>query len=476
MGAYLRRLISVSILLALITTPSARAQTPEEETYTPRVLITEVQTESESSATEEFIELTNISELSVDITGWEVEYKSAAGTSWTKKAELAGTLYPEGSVIITSITSLLEAGGLEFSGGLATTPGGHVRLVWQNVDTTWVVEDKVGWGTANEPEATAAASPLKPNSLSRKIDEHSKYIDTDNNFLDFEAVTPNPRADNPEPAEETPPAEEEPVEEAPPEENEQEEAPEEAENQNEQPETPERSLPAIPIRINELMIDPASPETDKMDEWIELYNPNEIDIDLAGYRLQTGSTFSYTYVLPELTIAAHGFVSFSSGQSNLVLSNTAGAVRLLDFDGGVMDILPSYNDVQEGETYAFDGSSWSWTNTLTRDADNIITRPVVLPKVLKTAAKKVTTAKSASAKAASVKKPTTKKTAEREVYEVPGEIETTPPLHPGVLAGAGAIAVIYAVYEYRQDIRNTYRRLRSYLRFRRASWAKTKGR
>jgi len=481
---FTKTLIITSLLLGLIYSPPIKAETLPES----RIVISELQTESASSALDDFVELTNRSEDNVDVTGWEIQTKATGATSeWIERIVLNGTIYAGGSIILSYSDAihpyLTDIASGHFTTGLSTN-GGHIRLF----DTNLVVEeDKLGWGTASNAELLPAPKPLKPNSLNRKIIEGA-LVDTNNNLADFELGVPSPRAENvaPGPAEE-PPLEEEP--EVPPEE-------ELAEEPEEEPPevTPEElppseepvtesieavfALPALPLRINEILPDPVAPQTDAEDEWIEIYNPNEEEVSLKDYKLQTGSSFSYSHTFAEVIIPAGDYISVSSGGTSLVLSNSGGAVRLLDPLGGVMDILASYPDVEAGEAYAFDGSGWGWTTTPTRDAENVITQPIIEPKVIKAAVKsvkKATSAKKATTvkKASTTKKKTTatskskKSVAVRQVFEDPAAISTEPPLHPSVLAGTGVLAILYGGYEYREDFSNKLFRLKRYLRFRR---------
>ena len=151
---------------------------------------------------------------------------------------------------------------------------------------------------------------------------------------------------------------------------------------------------------------------------------------------------------------------------------------MLDSLGEIMDILATYPEAETSETYAWDGFVWTWTTTPTRDSENMITQPIIEPKVIKTAVKSVkkamTVKKSSTAKkkTATTAKPK-KLTTQREVFEDPAAISTEPPLHPGVLAGTGALAILYGGYEYREDFSNRLYRLRRYLQVRRTNRLKT---
>ncbi|WP_426754301.1 lamin tail domain-containing protein [Myxococcus sp. Y35] len=128
-----------------------------------------------TAATNEFIELYNPTGADVDISGWQVQYKSPTGTSYSGTVTI-----PNGTVIRAHGYFLL--GGANYSGPVtrdlgyafdmsaSTTGGGHVRigpgLTGSQND---VAVDKVGWGTANSPEGTRAPfHPAVGGSLERK--------------------------------------------------------------------------------------------------------------------------------------------------------------------------------------------------------------------------------------------------------------------------------------------------------------------
>ena len=89
------RIKILSVIIALIYTnmflaPLVSAQSTPIQTA--RILITELQTESLTDSNEEFIEITNISGETIDLSGWTIQYRAASGTSWSDKAVLSGYL------------------------------------------------------------------------------------------------------------------------------------------------------------------------------------------------------------------------------------------------------------------------------------------------------------------------------------------------------------------------------------------------
>jgi hypothetical protein len=238
---------------------------------------------------------------------------------------------------------------------------------------------------------------------------------------------------------------------------------------------PEVSTPRVyaPVILNELFIDPVSPESDANDEWIELYNPSIDAIDLSGYVVFSGTSFSYKYVFPAgSTIASNGYIVLTSGATPLSLSNGGGAAKVVSPDSQVFDTT-SYVDAPAGQAWAKNTSGiWEWTTTPTEEAVNVITLP--LPPVIKAAvvasAKPKTT--STSTKVTAVKAATTKSAAKPKVaaassFEEPTLIAAPMPIPVWLLAILIGLAVLYVGYEYRFEVANSLYRLRHYRNARR---------
>ncbi|WKZ40141.1 MAG: ExeM/NucH family extracellular endonuclease [Anaerolineales bacterium] len=156
---------------------------------------------SGATYTHDFIELYNSSASSIDLTGWSVQYASAAGTSWQVTA-LSGSIAPGGYYLIQ------QAAG---SGGTTSLPtpdaigtiamsatAGKVALVNNTTalsgacPTGSQIVDFVGFGaTANCFEGSGSApAPSNTTAIFRKDGGNQ---DTDNNNDDFETGAPNPR-------------------------------------------------------------------------------------------------------------------------------------------------------------------------------------------------------------------------------------------------------------------------------------------
>ncbi|MDQ3094310.1 MAG: lamin tail domain-containing protein [bacterium] len=482
-----KRVIAVLFAVALVFTPlisfAQESTAVEEMTQTPTVvqpniIITELQANG-LTAEKEFIELYNAGEQAADLAQIKLERATSTATSETSWQNLititalSGELASGEYLVIAHRDYLTLNAGARYSSNLSNS-GGHIRVIWDDPSTELVEKyelDKLGWGTAAMPETLPAVATAAGSSLQRCLLETYEYDDSNNNSLDFyefAETTLGALSQDCSPEIIVEPPEEEPEETETPEENEEAEEPTELE-----PTEPEPTINLMPVQITELLPNPASPLTDASDEYVELYNPNDVNIELDGWKLETGSNFSYRVFLKEKVIPAKGYLVIKSGDTNLTLSNTAGAARLVNADDELQSISDTYQDADDGEAWSFIAGVWQWTSTPTEGLPNILVAAPV-PAVKAASTKKASAAKKTAAKkkTAAAKK-TTKKpkadTAARSVFEEPPTDGKLLPVNPAVLAVVGLTALGYSLYEYRHDLRNTVERLRRHREIRRAT-------
>jgi uncharacterized protein len=151
-----------------------------------------------ATLTRDYIELYNRGTAPVDLSGWSVQYASAAGTSW-QVTPLTGSIQPGEHHLVGEGAG---AGGTTFptphdSGGIAmSATSGKVALVTAatalacgaDCDQAANVHDFVGYGTANDFE-TAAAPGLTNATADQR---NAARADTDNNAADFTSGAPDP--------------------------------------------------------------------------------------------------------------------------------------------------------------------------------------------------------------------------------------------------------------------------------------------
>lgn len=379
-------------------------------------VISEIQTASTTSASEEYIQISNTSAIGVDVTGWRIEYFSANPKSFANPSRtivLNGMVAGDSDYLVASIHYKTDIAKTFFTSTLSST-GGHIRLVRGDIGTP-IILDTVGWGTAIKPEGTAAIAPKKGEVLKRFIDSSGNYVDTDNNEFDFGGS--NQSTSNV--------------------------------FENDQKET---------VLITELLPNPASPVSDSVGEFIELYNPNDQPFILKGYKLLTGTTLNHSFTFKDQILPADSYKAYFVSETHTSLSNNGGKVQLQGSDGRILSESAVYPNAPDAQAWAWNGSDWQWSSQPTPNAPNIINSSIektssttTKPKpVKKTAAKKV---RSTTGK---VKGATTNEPAKNSTQSTP----TPAPLHAAVLAGVGGLALLYGIYEYRDDITNAIRKFR----------------
>lgn len=199
-------------------------------------------------------------------------------------------------------------------------------------------------------------------------------------------------------------------------------------------------------QISEVLPNPASPKTDANDEFIELYNSNDKPFDLSGFILQVGITTIHKYTFPAgTTIEPRQFTAFYSSDTSLSLSNNDGQVELLDPAANVLNKTDEYTVAKDNYAWVKTDGLWQWTTTPTPGSANLLTAPASKStyKTSPSSKRKVLSAAAGSAGQGSS-----------------GGSPSSVQLHPLVLAGVGAAAVLYALYEYRHDLGNLIYKLR----------------
>lgn len=221
--------------------------------------------------------------------------------------------------------------------------------------------------------------------------------------------------------------------------------------------------------LNEILPNPASPQSDADNEYIELYNPNDEPFDLYGYKLQTKSASSSSkriYTFPNGTkIAGKKFAAYPSSEISVSLANNGGQVWLLDPNEGIISSSEAYGKAEDGQAWALAEGKWYWTTKPTPNAANIIDGSGGIGGGTNTSGNGIGT----------VEGITTPGTPGLPGANLANASNQTASLHPAVLAVVGALALLYGLYEYRNDIRNFVSKLQRNRAARQATRPKPKG-
>jgi DNA/RNA endonuclease G (NUC1) len=155
----------------------------------------------------DYVQLYNRTDAPVDVTGWTLQYASAAGTSWTNKQPLGGPIAPH-TYYLVALASGGATGAVlpeaNISGVInmsATT--GKVALVDNGDSLTGGcpvdnphVKDFVGYGGTATCREGAANAPA-PSNTTALFRQGDGAIDTDQNSADFVTGAPAPLSTTP---------------------------------------------------------------------------------------------------------------------------------------------------------------------------------------------------------------------------------------------------------------------------------------
>jgi DNA/RNA endonuclease G (NUC1) len=160
---------------------------------------------SGATLTHDYVELYNPTGISFNLAGWSLQYASAAGTSWTNKQPLGGTIAPGEYFLVRLASGGANGAPLavlpNISGDInmsATT--GKIALVSNSTSLSGScpngvdpdIVDFLGYGSSAScfEGASRAPAPSNTNALFRKLNGAQ---DTNQNGADFQTGTPNPR-------------------------------------------------------------------------------------------------------------------------------------------------------------------------------------------------------------------------------------------------------------------------------------------
>ncbi|HEU4797085.1 MAG TPA: DNA/RNA non-specific endonuclease [Pyrinomonadaceae bacterium] len=153
--------------------------------------------------TRDYVEIYNPTAISFDLMGWSLQYTSAAGTSWTNKQPLGGSIAPGEYFLVelggTNGSSLPVLPNISGDINMSATTG-KIALVSNSVSLSGScpngidpdIVDFVGYGSSAScfEGAARATAPSNTNALFRKLNGAQ---DTNQNGDDFQTGAPNPR-------------------------------------------------------------------------------------------------------------------------------------------------------------------------------------------------------------------------------------------------------------------------------------------
>jgi len=125
------------------------------------------------------------------------------------------------------------------------------------------------------------------------------------------------------------------------------------------------------IVINEVDTNPPGDDSKTISEWVELYNPTDSEVDLAGWTISSTTILKKSFTLPPGTFIQPGkFLAFS--HASLWFTDVSELVQLRDNNGFLIDETPILTDMMNDFTSwqrifdGFDtdsGTDWKFTTS-----------------------------------------------------------------------------------------------------------------
>lgn len=274
---------------------------------------------------EEWIELFNTSQYSIDLADWWIEDGSES------KTLLSGSLFSGGLVVVRE------------PNGNMNNKGDTLALF----DPSGKEIDRVTYGVWDDGRAhNHATAPGEGQSLARHLDQRGVGDDDKTYFAITSVLTPG-QANTIE------------------------------------GKTSEKELPRpIGVRLSELFPNPRGVDTAA--EWIEIENTLPVPQAVTGWSLSDDS--GKRYVFPEVIISANSFAVFDRSVTGIALNNSGNeTVRLNDAERRVVDEVSYSGTVHEDTAYGRGGDGgWQWGRVATKNAQNIFD-PRLMPPVIQVA-------------------------------------------------------------------------------------------
>lgn len=124
------------------------------------------------------------------------------------------------------------------------------------------------------------------------------------------------------------------------------------------------------ILINEILPSPDGP--DDQNEWIELVNLNNFEVDLYGWQIKDTIGKTTTYNFPETAkISSNGFLILTRPETKISLNNDEDGLELIKPDKTIADFV-KYEKAPTGQSYNRIENSWQWSKNTSMGEKNIV--------------------------------------------------------------------------------------------------------
>ncbi len=357
------------------------------------IVISEIQIGGES-AYDEFVELYNPMDSAMDLENWDLRRKTESGTKYNILNNIEGTIPSRGYFLIVPRANCGEnkneacylkemAGDDEYTTNSFLAKNNTVLLYDDNGDLI----DKVGWGEASDFEGEIiSVNPEDGESLERK-NINDTMQDTNNNNDDFVlSANPSPQnsfvfiGDNSDDGNNNINNNDDEQDDSSQEtgvndnggNNDSESDDDGNDNQDSPEQENETDVPAYKIIITEFLPNPE--DSDRDNEFIEIYNAGETDANLDGWTLEDKMGRVKVFeIIERVEIKSGGYKVFYSDETKIALNNSGDGVVLKNNKGDIISETPVSDSAKEDQAYALnEDGGWVWTLRPTAGRKNII--------------------------------------------------------------------------------------------------------
>lgn len=320
----------------------ASAYAPPAYAASASIVLTQVQAGGDGAALQELVVLYNNSDTEVDITGWCLKNKSAVKFACFEGASEHEHVFLPGRSFATAASSSLATflGFSNFSIIYTSTNQSSGAIVGSNDQITLVnaadeAVDQHSW-------ATTVLGGMLYERL-RRDSEVLEYQDTDTP-ADWSINSPTFLPDDEtlrrfiEPDPDGGPGPEPPA--------------------------------WLPLLVTELL--PNAKGSDEGNEFIELYNPNDIAVDLSRYVLLVSPLLEHSFSFPsEATIGPQAYLAIDNQEVGYTLVNSVSRVGIAQSDGVLVYETPPYDSPKDDMAWALVDGVWQYTDQSTPGVANV---------------------------------------------------------------------------------------------------------
>jgi len=300
-----------------------------------------------TSYNDEWIEIYNNTNSSIDLNDWIL--KAIDGTP---EIILSGTIQPNGFYILerTDDTTIPNITADQIYTGALSNKGEYLQLF----DTQNNLIDEInctdGW-LAGDNKTKQTMERVNPTSLNWQTSKNSLGTPRTINSI-FTQQEPQ---------------------------QEQESIPESKLIQELEEQTEKITYP-LNIVFSEILPSPDGPDSEN--EFIEILNNNDFDVDLSDWKIKDSVGSITTYVFPKNSIIkSKDYLVVLRPETEITLNNDADSLHLIQPDSTTIDTL-SYEKAPRAQSYNLTSSGWFWSEKLTPENDNTIEQEKEEPKKL----------------------------------------------------------------------------------------------